>query len=160
MSIFNFRGEYYTGKMYVERMKKNDMGVVHYCNLAESSFYNIDPTSVPISWYRGNSHANMMNFSEALTDFKIAYKAHPYNPHVLNDLGSAYFMNNNIDSAVFFYKKSAQINPRFDEPKLNLTAIYINEGNYKKAKKWNESIYHDSDRRNYYRNIISGNFDK
>lgn len=85
----------------------------------------------------------------------MAFKAHPYNHYVLNDLGSSYFMNNKIDSAKMYYIQASKINPSFDEPKLTLTAIYINEGNYDEAQKWNESLFHDSNRRNYYRNLIN-----
>jgi len=80
-----------------------------------------------------------------------------FNNHVLNDLGSTFFMVNAIDSAKHYYKESSKINPRFDDPKLNLTAIYINEGNYTEAERWNESIFHDSERRNMYRAIINEN---
>lgn len=154
-AFLNFKGEYFTKKMYVERMKKNNTEVIALCDNALSFCYTIDPTSVPLSWYRGNANANLGNYPAALADFKNAFHAHPYNHYVLNDLGSSYFMNKNIDSAKIFFMESARINPRFDDPKLNLTVIYINEGNYKEAKKWNESIFHDSERRNYYRGIIN-----
>jgi O-antigen ligase len=154
LSLLNFKGEYFTKKMYVERNHRNNNGVIKYCNKALSFCYKIDPTTVPLSWYKGNANANLENYSAAIEDFKDAFRVHPFNPNVINDLGSAYFMNNNIDSAKICYIKSACINPRFDDPKLNLTAIYINEGNYKEAEKWNESIFHDSERRSYYRGII------
>jgi O-antigen ligase len=156
VSFLNFRGEYFTQKMYIERIRKNNFQVINMCNSAVSFCYTIDPTSVPIYWYKGNANANLGKFPEALNDFKNAYHDHPYNPYVLNDLGSSYFMSNTIDSAKLFYKEAARINPRFDEPKLNLTAIYINENNYEEAKKWNESIFHDSKRRDYYTSIING----
>ncbi len=153
-SLLNFKGEYFTKKMYVERLKKNDTNVISLCNSAMSFCYTVDPTTMPIYWYRGNANANLTNYSSALSDFKSALRLHPFNHYVLNDLGSAYFMNNSIDTAKLYYLESATINPRFDEPKLNLTAIFINEGNFKEAEKWNESIFHDSERRNYYRQLI------
>jgi len=153
-AFLNFKGEYFTKKMYVERQKKNNADVINLCNIAESICYTIDPTSVPLSWYKGNANANLGNYSVSLDDFKNAFHAHPFNHQVLNDLGSSYFMNNNIDSAKIFYRESARINPRFDDPKLNLIATYINEGNYKEAEKWNNSIFHDSERRNYYIRLL------
>lgn len=155
-ALLNFKGEYFTKKMYVERNHKNNIEVIKYCNKAQSFCYTIDPTSIPLDWYKGNANANLGNYSAAITDFKEAFRIHPFNTHVLNDLGSAYVMNNNIYSAKICYIESARINPRFDDPKLNLTAIFINEGNYKEAQKWNESIFHDSERRNYYRSLING----
>jgi hypothetical protein len=58
------------------------------------------------------------------------------------------------DSAIYYYKESARINPRFDDPRLNLTAVFINEKNFVEALKWNESIVHDSERRFQYRLTI------
>ncbi len=154
-SFLNFKGEYLTKKMYVERLKRNNSNVIYLCNSALSICYSLDPTTVPVLWYKGNANANLGNYANALIDFKSALKAHPFNPHVLNDLGSAFFMVNKIDSAKYYYKKASVINPRFDDPKLNLTVIYINEGNYREAKRWNESLLHDSDKRDNYRGIIN-----
>ena len=86
---------------------------------------------MPISWYQGNANIKLDNFEKAMINFKDAYDQHPYNHYVLNDLASAYYMKNQLDSAILFYKESARINPRFDDPKLNLTAIFINENNGK-----------------------------
>ena len=95
-----------------------------------------------------------------MTSFKIAQKQHPNNIYVLNDLGSIYFIENNIDSAIFFYKRAVKINPRFDDPKLNLVVVYLIKGDYLEAKKWNESLFHDSNRRTKYRDIINQNINK
>lgn len=157
--ILNLRGEQYLKKMLIERAGGNDMEVVALCDSAFSHYYTVDNLSTPIHWYRGNANANMKDFESALSDFKHAYLVHPFHPHVLNDLGSAYYEMDQIDSAILFLKKAVLINPRYDEPLLNLTIININEGNYKTAQEWNESIFHESERRNLYREIINQNLD-
>lgn len=155
ISLLNFKGEYFTNKMYHERLNNNNQAVISLCDKAQSVCYTLDATSVPLSWYRGTANANLRNYQAALNDFRIASRMHPYNHHVLNDLASSYFMNEQIDSAKIFYAESARINPRFDEPRLNLTAIFINEGNLKEARKWNESVFHDSERKKQYEGIIN-----
>ena len=60
----------------------------------------------------------------------------------------------------FFYKRAVKTNPRFDDPKLNLVVVYLIKGNYLEAKKWNESLFHDSNRRTKYRDIINQNINK
>jgi O-antigen ligase len=149
-----YRSSYYLKNMYYERAKGNNEKVVSICDLAITPLTKVDDYSIPIHWYRGNANANMNNFSAALQDMKYSLQYHPYNAHVLNDLGSAYAMNNMVDSAIYFYVSSSKINPRFDDPKLNLVAIYINKGNLEEAKKWEERILHDSDRRSYYNELI------
>jgi O-antigen ligase len=154
ISFLNFKGEYLTKQIYKEKMANNNKYILSLCNEAISFCYTLDPTSIPILWYKGNANANLRKFDNALIDLKLAYQHNPYNHYVLNDLASAFYMNNYIDSAKYYYKEAVRINPRFDEPKLNLTAILINESNYIEAKKWNESIFNDSDRRDYYRKLI------
>ena len=157
INLVNIKGEYFTKKLYVERAKKNNDEVIKLSDYANSLFYSVDPTTVPINWYKGNANINLENYTDAMADFKNAIKTVPYNHYLINDLGSLHYVQNNEDSAIFYYKESVRINPRFDDPKLNLTVIYINKGNYKEAKKWNESIFHDSERRSKYRKIINKN---
>ncbi len=155
ISQSKFKSSFHLKNMLYERNLGNNENVIALCDSAITRFTKTDDFSIPIYWYRGNANANMQHFKEALKDFKQAYNYHPYNTHVLNDLGSAYFMNNNLDSAICFYEKSSKINPRFDDPKLNLVAIYINKGDYKNALKWEELILHDSERRAKYKILIN-----
>ena len=154
LSILNFRGEYFTKKMYQQRNIRNDNGVIYFCNIAQSFCYNIDATTVPLDWYKGNANEHLRNYSSSLTDFKNSYHVHPYNFNVLNDLASAYYLNNNVDSAKKYYIQSLLINPRFDEPWLNLTAIFINANDYIEAEKSNNLTFHNSPRKNYYSKLI------
>ncbi len=150
----NFRGECYTKRLYSARANKSYSMVISNGSKALSFCYTIDPTSIPISWYRGNAYASTEKYQKALDDFRQAFKDHPFNHHVLNDYASSLVMNGMVDSAKILYKEAARINPRFPEPRLNLTALYINEGNYLEAEKWNESIVVGSKRKTYYRMII------
>lgn len=160
INLLQIKGEYFTKKIYVAKNKGDNKAVISSCVNALSLFYKLDPTSIPINWYKGNANSNLGNISEAMTSFKIAQKQHPNNIYVLNDLGSIHFIENNIDSAMFFYKRAVKINPRFDEPKLNLVVVYLIKGDYLEAKKWNESLFHDSNRRTKYRDIINQNINK
>jgi tetratricopeptide (TPR) repeat protein len=155
VSYLSFRGEYFTKKIYENKSYQNNSNILYLSDMAVSFCYNIDPTSVPIDWYKGNANANMKRYENALSDFKIALQKTPYNHYVLNDLGSTFFMLNQLDSAMYYYQKSAQINPRFDEPKLNIIALLLNENKITEAKKWNDSIFHDSERRTYYIKLLN-----
>ncbi|MFW5804226.1 MAG: O-antigen ligase family protein [bacterium] len=150
-----YKSSYYIKKMYYERNVENNENVLALCDSAITFFTKFDDFGIPIHWYRGNANASMNNFKSALQDFKSAQRYHPYNAHVLNDLGSAYAMNNKIDSAIYFYESASKINPRFDDPKLNLIAIYLTKMDIVEAKKWESEIFHDSKRRTYYKKLIS-----
>ncbi len=149
-----YKSSYYIRKMYYERNQGNNEKVLALCDSAITSLTKVDDFSIPIHWYRGNANANLRNYKIALQDFKYAKEYNPYNANVLNDLGSAYVMNSKIDSALCFYEEATKINPRFDDAKLNLVSIYLNQGNIEMAKKWEDEIFHDSDRRSYYKDLI------
>ncbi len=152
--LLRFRGEYYTRKMYDEKTLKNEMKAIAAGYNALSFAYCIDPTSVPIHWYTANAFANLQNCQKAQTDFIIALTHNPYNRNVLNDLGSSYAFTNNKELAKKYYKEALRISPRFDDPKLNLAALYIQEKNWEKADTCLKSMLHDSERRSKYQKMV------
>lgn len=150
-------GEFFTRKMYDAKNSNQLLKLVEAGKSARSFAYSIDPTSVPISWYTGNANASSGKYAEAQSDFLEAYALNPFNRNVLNDLASSYVFTNNVLLAKTYYEESARISPRFDDPKLNLAAIYINAGDYKTADYWLKSLLHDSERRAKYQKIIELN---
>jgi O-antigen ligase len=154
IGILRYRGEYYTIKMYNQRAQKQDLPAIHAGYEALSFVYSIDPTSVPIHWYTANSYANLKDYTKAQQDFISAYKANPYNRNVLNDLGSSYAFTNNSALAKKYYEEALRISPRFDDPKLNLAAIYIQEKNWGKADTCLQTMFKDSERRTQYQKMV------
>lgn len=154
IGILRYKGELCLREMYTYKTGKVAGKVIDLCKSASSFVYTIDPTSVPISWYSGNANASVGNYKQALADFKNAYQLNPYNRNVINDLASSYAFENNIDSAKKYYEEAARISPRFDDPKLNLVAIYIKEDNYKAASARLKLLFHNSERRTAYQKIV------
>jgi tetratricopeptide (TPR) repeat protein len=102
---------------------------------ADSPFYQIDPASVPLAWYRGIASYSMGHFREALDDFKRAYQIHPNHIHVLNNLGSSYAKLGDYKSAVKYYKKALDVCPGFSEVRINLGVIYFHMGDFAEARR-------------------------
>jgi tetratricopeptide (TPR) repeat protein len=125
------------------------------CNKACSIFYTVDPTTLPIDWYRGVSNFSLQNFDAAYADFEKAYTFHPYSHHVLNNLATSCELKGWHERAKNYYKEAIRIDPHFDESRLNLAVIYFNEGRYRDAYFWAISCKHKSDRRQNYLNIIT-----
>lgn len=153
--VYRYKGEYYTRRMYDYKKSGNDSGVIQEGKKALSFAYSIDPTSLPIKWYSGNSYAVLGNFIQAKTDLTLAYHLNPYNRNVLNDLASAYVHTNQIDSAQLYYLEACRISPRFDDPKLNLAALYFNQKQFEKADSCLHSLLHDSERRTQYQKMVN-----
>jgi Tfp pilus assembly protein PilF len=70
---------------------------------------------------------------QACQDFAVAYRDNPNHPHVLNNLGTCAELRGNHDQALNYYRRAAQIAPRFDDAWLNLTAVYYSLGEYARA---------------------------
>jgi O-antigen ligase len=152
--VLRYRGEYYTVKMYQHRSLKEDYPAIKDGEQALSFAYRIDPTSVPVHWYTANSYANLKNYTKAQVDFNLAYRENPYNRNVLSDLGSSYFYTGNKELAKKYFNEALRISPRFDDPKLNLAAIYIQEKNWQMADSCLRTMFKDSERRSQYQKIV------
>ena len=121
-----FQSEAHAKLAFKARSDNDWKKVVEEVDLAESSFYRLDPTSTPLRWYSGSAQFNMQNFASALTDFQKAYEIHPYHIHVLNNLASTYIVLNQPQTAMDFYDKAIAINPGFRDAHLNKAIIYYN----------------------------------
>lgn len=155
ISSFRIYGELNLRKLYQAKYAGENGKVLIAAGKAYRRFYTLDPTSVPLKWYSGNAHAANNNYEKAFVDFKQAYRDNPFNRNVLNDLGSAYAMLGRNDSAKILYLEAARISPRFDDAKLNLTAIYIREQNFKSADSCLNTLLHDSERRAKYQKMVN-----
>jgi len=157
LGILRFKGEYYTRQLFNFKNANQKYEVLKCGDKILSRMYSIDPTSVPIQWYTGNAQAALGNYEKAKSDFIQSYALTPFNRNVLNDLASAYAMNGEIDLAKKYYEEAARISPRFDDPKLNLAALYIQEKNFEMAAFWLKSLLHDSERRTHYQTLVNQN---
>jgi O-antigen ligase len=154
LCYLRYSGEKYTREMYNAVRSADHPRIIKEGSLAASFAYNLDPTSVPIKWYIGNAQAALRYYDEALESFEKSYKANPYNRNVLNDLASACELNGQRKRAMMLYREASRISPRFDDPKLNLAALYISEKNYGGADSCLKSLFHDSERRTNYQRIV------
>ncbi|MES2763779.1 MAG: O-antigen ligase family protein [Bacteroidota bacterium] len=152
---YRYKGEYHTRKMYDQKRLSNNTGVIQEGKKAINFVYTIDPTSLPIKWYTGNSFALQGNFRQSKLDFMEAYDLNPFNRNVLNDLASAYVNTNEIDLAKKHYLEACRISPRFDDAKLNLTTIYFNQKEFEKADSILKTLLHDSERRTKYQAMVN-----
>lgn len=157
VGMLRHQGEYNLRNLYVAKNLGGRSQVIDLCTAAESFAYTIDPTSLPLCWYSGNAKAQGKDFEGAHRDLLKAYGLAPYNRNVLNDLASSYAFRNETETAKMYYRKSAGISPRFDDPKLNLAAIYIREENYRMALYWLSTLHHPSERRSAYETIVKAN---
>jgi O-antigen ligase len=99
--------------------------VIAAIDLADSRFYNMDPVSTPLAWYRGVANYSLNRIEPALHDFKTAVAVHPYHIHGLNNLATCYALTGDYLKAVFYYEKALAIAPRFKDALTNLEAVRV-----------------------------------
>ncbi len=121
-----YSGEFHSQKLF-EAHKSSDWNLlIEEVNQATNYYYQITPMTIPLSWYTGVAIFSLGNINESKLFFQKALKVHPYNIHVLNNLGSCYEKLNNHFLAELYYKKAIDISPNFEEVLLNLSAVYFN----------------------------------
>jgi tetratricopeptide (TPR) repeat protein len=133
VGYIRLNAEIYTKRAYAARAAQNWPAVISEINRGYSAFAALDPMSTPLLWYRGEANFLMNNVSQALEDYKEAYKAHPFHIHVLNNLATCYEMQDNHYQAIEYYSKALKIHPQFEETLINLGATYYNAGRYEDA---------------------------
>ncbi len=133
VSISRIKSESIVKMIQLFHKQNNFLAIKRISNKSKNIFYKIDPTSTPIDWYVGVAYFNEGNIDKAKQCFENAYKEHPYNIHVINNLASSYVNLKNNDKAIELYSSALNISPRFNEARLNLSAVYFNSGEVEKA---------------------------
>ena len=89
-----------------------------------SPFYEIDPMSIPVEWYRGVALFAKDNIPEAHKSFEKSYSLAPSNIHVLNNLASCYEKQGFHLKAEKYYVEALLISPNFFKIAISLNIIY------------------------------------
>ncbi|MBK7854760.1 MAG: O-antigen ligase family protein [Bacteroidetes bacterium] len=147
--FYKIKGEYFNYKIQTARKFQNHTDVINYADKAISSFYNVDETGTPIKWYSGVSKF-ILDRSDAISDFELAYAINPYHIHVLNNYATTLDKIGRQNEAIDIYKEAINISPKFNDAIFNLTVVYFNMGNFKEAYgtiiKWhgrkNENVFY------------------
>ena len=128
-----FKGELHTNRLFTAHKSKNWDAMINEVDEATNYYYTIDPMSTPLLWYKGVSLFTIGKISEAKIVFENGLKIHPYNIHVLNNLGSCYEKLGNHKMAEKNYINALKISSHFEEVILNLSAVYYNSKQYENA---------------------------
>ena len=151
---FRIKGENYTVKIYKAKTSQNAEAIIRNCDKAFSLFYEVDPASMPLSWYKGIAYTQVNDYENGCSEFDRAYQLSRYNHIINNNIGVCKLRSGNIEMAKKYFEESIRINPVYDEPILNLVVIYFNEKNYQKALKYTNMADPDLQRTQRYLKLI------
>ena len=134
--FFRYKGELNTRKMFEYHQMNSWARMINSVNVAITpTFYTVDPTSIPLDWYKGVALFAMNDTLNAQISFQQAYELSPYNIHVINNLATCYEIRGYHNEAEMLYKKALGISENFEESRLNLCAIYFNSERFDNAFK-------------------------
>lgn len=96
---------------------------------AENTLYTTDyASSAPLAWHRGIAEFQLGRYTEAVAELEEAAHVSPWQPHVLNNLGSAYAAAGQPDSARVWYEKTITYFSHFPDPYLNMAILQVQQG--------------------------------
>lgn len=123
---YRIKSEVHLEKAYQARNISNWTQVIKEINKAESMFYQLDPFTTPLLWYRAGAYFNLGMIDKAIVDYEKSWKINPYHIYILNDYASCLQLNSKSAEAIVLYKKALHIAPDYQEALFNLTAVYFN----------------------------------
>ena len=155
LTSFYFRSisEYHLRKAFSYREDSDWKSMVSESEKAVNLFSVMDNTAVPIAWYTGSGYFNMGDYDKAFIEFDKAFKYHPNNIHVLNNLAGCYEIKGDHTKAIELYSGALKISSVFEDAKINLTAVYYNLGDIDNAYKTLKTIAFSSMDKRYDKSI-------
>lgn len=142
--LIRLRSDAMVVQSYKHHAMENYPQAIAMAQHAKNFVYHTDGVSAPMEYYEGNGWLALNNNQAALAAFQAAYKHHPYHLMVLNNLGSTWQFLGETDSAKHYYFKALRISPRFEEPLLNMGALYFNQRITDSAYYYLNAVYPDS----------------
>ena len=153
--VYRGQGEINTRNMLVSYQANDLTKTVEFSSQAENVFYQIDPTSVPLSWYPATLQFAANEKEKACLNFEKAWQLAPYNFNILNDFGSCQEIAGNRKKAIELYLAALSINPFFEPAKRNLTVVYIKSEQWQEATTWAKKLKDEQLRAEYLEIIES-----
>ncbi len=151
---FRYQGELRTKKLFHVRKVENWHQVVQLAEQASNPWYRLDPSTVPLEFYKGIAHYNLGEIDRAREAFNIARSYHPYNFHVINNQATILIQEKKYREAIPLLEEAVRINDRFTDALFNLAYCYFHLEEYEQALSVIEEIPGKSKKKEAYRKQI------
>ncbi len=122
---------------------------------AQTPFYNLDLLGNPIAWWEGITNFQTQKTKLANQNFQQSVQVHPYNQKIFNNLGSSHYLLKEYDKALEAYKKSLDINPKYEETHGNIARLYIEKRQFDLAQQHINQINKNVERKNQLIHLLN-----
>jgi O-antigen ligase len=133
-------GEIHNLKLLEAQNRRDWKKLVSEATKAENLFYRYTDVALPLAWHEGIGWYQLEQIDKAVVAFGKAYAYNPWSFQVMNNYASALVKNQQYREAVDMYKKALEINPSFDDGKMNLSYVYLQLGEYEQSAEWLEKV--------------------
>jgi len=133
--IICLNSEIFIAKAQIAKEKGKWKQVKFWAEKGYSKYAPIEPKfSFPVVMYKGLAafHSDK-DYSKALKYFKLAYKQHPTQVAILNNIGSVYAQTGHYEKAAAYYGKTLEIFSHYEYGLLNLAKANYMKGDYNNA---------------------------
>ena len=107
---------------------------------AGNMFYEYTDVAIPLAWHEGIAWYQSGQTDRAITAFEKAYRLNPWSFQVINNYASARVKNKQFRESIPLFEQAININPKFDEGKLNLSYVYYQLGDFSKSLEWLDRV--------------------
>ncbi|CAN5536380.1 hypothetical protein BH11BAC1_BH11BAC1_06440 [soil metagenome] len=139
--ISRYSGEVHSKLLQIAKKQKNFPRVVREAEKASSTYFPLDETATPFSWYKGMSYFYSNDIPRAKLEYEDALKKNPYHIQLLNDFATACEQTNDRERAIELYQRALSVTPNFPHSLLNISACYFNIGKKDSAFIYIDKIY-------------------
>jgi tetratricopeptide (TPR) repeat protein len=131
--IKRINGEIQTKKAIDALHSKQYTVAIDGINKSYSRYYEMDPTSTPVLWYKGLANFRKGNRKKALNNFFNASLINPYHSHIYNSMAVLYASEGDFINAKKYFLKSIKLRPYASETIVNLAKLHLQNNNYDSA---------------------------
>lgn len=126
-----YKGEVAARYVKIGVLKENWKLILRASLSTEGTFYTLDPTNVPMQYYKGIALSKLNQKKLSKEAFQEAIRLCPYNLRPLNNLGTSLNLMGEKDSAIMYYEKALEISPRYNDALVNLAIVTVDFKNLK-----------------------------
>lgn len=137
---YRIQGEIHNVDMLKAGARSDYRTMAREADAALNPFYEYDDVVLPMPYHLGLALFHQEDMVASLTAFEQAYRLNPWSFAVMNNYASALAQNNRFRDAVPLLEKTVEINPKFDEGKLNLAYLWMRLGDSAQAMQWYNKV--------------------
>jgi O-antigen ligase len=130
------QGEIHTVRLLQAQAQRQYGVMLREARAAANPWYQYDDVALPLAYHEGTALFYLDEMEAAVRAFEKAYALNPWSFSVLNNYASALGQTGRNREAIPLLEKTVEINPKFDEGKLNLAYSWMELGRYDTALEW------------------------